>query len=407
MPKHPPLRICHLGKFYRPALGGMESHVHTLAHAQVNLGAEVTVVCVNHVDRLGRDVTWSPLATTRTVEEWDGPVRLIRMGRRASLARFSVCPDLPRLIATLTCSGVDVLHVHVPNPTMLLSLAMVCPNVPLIVTYQSDVIRQRFLGKLIRPLEHFIYSRSARILCSSPSYPSGSNLLQQYQTKLSLLPLGIDLAPYLQPSAAALSFARELRAKHGRPLWLAVGRLVYYKGLHNAIEALEQVPGKLLIIGEGPFEHDLRQLARKVGVVDRVIWAHRVSDEELAGAYHAATALWFPSNARSESFGLVQVEAMASGCPVINTAIPASGVPWVCQHEHSGLTIPVNDAQALAHAAKRLLSEPGLRGRLSSQARSRACQEFDHTIMAERSLAIYRSVLVAPAEALSSLALLA
>jgi rhamnosyl/mannosyltransferase len=109
--------------------------------------------------------------------------------------------------------------------------------------------------------------------------------------------------------------------------------------------------------------------------------------------YHAADAFWFPSNARSEAFGLVQVEAMASGCPVINTAIPDSGVSWVCPHEEGGLTVPMDDPVALAAAANRLLTEPGLRERLAEGARRRAVQEFDHRTMAERSIAIYRHVL--------------
>ena len=154
--------------------------------------------------------------------------------------------------------------------------------------------------------------------------------------------------------------------QHGAPLWVAVGRLVYYKGMDVAIRALAAVPGKLMIVGEGPLETDLRRLAEEVGVAGRLVWCGRLNDEQLVGAYHAAAALWFPSNARSEAFGLVQVEAMASGCPVINAAIPASGVCWVSRHEETGLTVPLNDAAALAGAANRLLKEPGLRDRLSA-----------------------------------------
>ena len=122
------------------------------------------------------------------------------------------------------------------------------------------------------------------------------------------------------------------------------------------------------------------------------MWKPYLSAAELIGAYRAATALWFPSNARSEAFGLVQVEAMASGCPVLNTAIPASGVAWVSRHEESGLTIQVNDPAALAAAANRLLHEPGLRERLAATGRERAQREFDHRVMAERCLEVYRQV---------------
>jgi len=137
----------------------------------------------------------------------------------------------------------------------------------------------------------------------------------------------------------------------------------------------------------------LEKLARDLGVADRVTFAGFATDAQLAGAYLAATALWFPSNARSEAFGLVQIEAMASGCPVINTRIPGSGVDWVSLHGQSGLTIPVEDPVALAEAARRLLDEPGLRQRLSRDARRRAMAEFDQHRMARRTLDVYARVI--------------
>jgi rhamnosyl/mannosyltransferase len=279
---------------------------------------------------------------------------------------------------------------------MLLGLAAVRPRVPLVITHHSDVVRQKALGRLLRPFEHLVFRRAARILCSSPTYPAGSDLLRHYAPKVAVLPFGLDLDPYLRPAPAAREHARRLRAEHGEPLWLAVGRLVYYKGLHNALLALARAPGKLVVIGDGPLKAELTQLAAATGVAGRVVWKNWVSSEELIGAYHAAAALWFPSNERSEAFGLVQVEALASGCPVLNADIPASGVPWVSRHEESGLTVPVNDPAALADAAARLVREPGLRERLAAGARARARHEFDHRVMARRSLELYES-LAAPA----------
>jgi len=146
----------------------------------------------------------------------------------------------------------------------------------------------------------------------------------------------------------------------------------------------------LLVIGTGPLEAQLKRTAESLGVGARVIWHGSASPDELAGAYRAATALWFPSTARSEGFGVVQVEAMAAGCPVINTAIDGSGVPWVCRHEREGLTAPVGDAAAFAALANRML-EPGVRERSAMAGRERAATEFDHRLMAERTLAIYPS----------------
>src|SRR4029077_4739966 len=188
----------------------------------------------------------------------------------------------------------------------------------------------------------------------------------RFPEKTTVVPFGIDLKDYRNPTPEAARFGEALRREHGQPLWLAVGRLVYYKGLDNAIRALAKVPGRLMIVGDGPLKAELEALARAVGVADRVIWRGRLGRTELVGAYHAATALWFPSNARSEAFGFVQIEAMACGCPVINTHIPGSGVAWVSRHEQTGLTVPIDDPRALAAAAQRLLGEPGLRERLAA-----------------------------------------
>jgi len=272
---------------------------------------------------------------------------------------------------------------------MFLALALLPAFPTLVVTHHSDVVKQRLLARVFAPVERRVHDRSALILSDSEAYVRGSSILQRSATKVRALPLGLDLTPFLQPTAAALAWGARLRTDLGQPLWLTVGRLVYYKGLTTAIDALAKLPGRLLVIGTGPMEAELRAQAEARRVGDRIEWAGQVHPDKLIGAYQAATALWFPSNARSEGFGLVQVEAMASGSPVINTDIPHSGVAWVSRHGESGLTIPVNDAGALVAASRRLLDEPGLRDRLSRGAVARARREFDDMAMARLSLALY------------------
>lgn len=375
-----PLQVCHLGKYYPPSPGGIETHVRTLALAQAALGARVRVFCVNHQD--------GPTAV-----ENDGPVEVTRFGRIGSALKLDFCPDLIRGLRKVEA---DILHLQVPNPTMILALLAARPEQPVVVTYQSDVVNQRLRAAVFRPLERLAYRRVRVILLSSPTYPGGSSFLRRYTDRLCVLPMGIDLKPYLEPSPEAHARAAQIREEHARggPLWLCAGRLVYYKGLLNAVRALEHVEGRLMLTGEGPDEPLLRAEVARLGLSDRVVFLGTFpSYLDVLPHYLAADAFWFPSNARSEAFGLVQVEAMASGCPVINTWIPHSGVPWVSPNEETGLTVPVNDPRALAAAARRLLTEPGLRGRLTEAGRRRAAAEFDHRIMAERSLSVYRQVL--------------
>jgi len=382
-------RICHLAKYYPPHRGGIESHVQNLARAQTELGADVEVVCVDHSVLPSRDILGRAISGCVTSTEWDGPIRVTRVGRVANLSGLDLCPMLPGLLRDLA-ERFEILHLQTPNPTMLLPLAALSSHARLVITHQSDVIRQRGLRRLLRPAQDRVYRRAASILCSSPAYADGSDLLRCYEHKLEVLPLGIDLRSYLDPSPGALEHAARLRERFPGPRWLAVGRLVYYKGHEVALRALAHVEGRLLVAGVGPLERELRLRSRELGISARVAWLGEVEHEELVGAYLGATALWFPSNQRSEAFGLAQVEAMASGCPVINTAIPFSGVPWVCPHEEAGLTVPVNDPLALARAAQRLLNEPGLRERLSAGARANASARFDHVRMGLRSLELYQ-----------------
>jgi rhamnosyl/mannosyltransferase len=399
------LSVCHLGKYYPPAAGGIETHLQALARAQSELGAEVRVICVNHAQALTGDLRQQMfgsrteslgaelLGLTDTVEEMDRTVRVLRQGRRGTLCRLDFCPGLSSLLRSLHQEDVDVLHLHTPNATMLLALARVRPSLPLVITHHSDIVRQRFLKYALEPLQQLIYSRAAVILATSPVYAAESPVLRRYAEKTSVLPLGLDLAVYLEPIQQTRLHEQRFRQAHGWPLWLMVGRLVHYKGLEIALPALAHLPGTLLIIGTGPLESRLRRQADKLGVAGRVVWHGRACAEELAGAYRAATCLWFPSTTRSEGFGLVQVEAMASGCPVVNSAIPGSGVSWVSPHHETGLTAPVNDPQGLARAAWQLLANPVLRRRLGQAARQRAQMEFQDAVMAQRSLEIYARVL--------------
>lgn len=387
MPKTPNYRIIHLSKYYPPDRGGIETHVQTLAQTQTALGAEVYVVCVNAFDQKGR---WSH--NTHTVEEKDGDVSVTRMGRLLSLARFDICPQLPQKLWQLVKEPNTLLHLHTPNPTMLMALTILRSHLPLVITHHSDVIKQKILKYGLRPFEHIVYSKSSQILTTSSPYILGSKFLRFYRHKLSYLPLGLDASDYKKPNKKAIAFSHSLKDKYPGPIWLAVGRLVYYKALHIVIQALTLVSGTLVIIGIGPLEQELKTLAKRLGVQKRILWLGCVTEDELVGAYHAATSLWFPSNVRSEGFGLVQVEAMASGCPVINTNIPCSGVPWVSRHEQEGLTVPINDPVALAEAAKRLISEPGLRNRLVKASCKRA-EYFNNIKMAERSFEFYKQVM--------------
>jgi glycosyltransferase involved in cell wall biosynthesis len=378
---HGQLRITHLGKFFHPAHGGIERSLRSLAHAQAKIGCSVRVICMDHERGRPNRV------------EWDGPVEVVRIRRARSFGKLDYCPDLSKQIRD--CEA-DLIHLHTPNPSMILALLLSGDRRPLVVSHHSDVIKQRLRRVLFSPMERTCYNRAQLILAMSPPYIAGSTVLRRYPDRVAVLPIGLAIAPFLAPAPEVRAHGYHLKRLYPGPLWFFCGRLVYYKGLETAILALQSVPGTLLIAGDGPARGGLEKFVARLHLQARVRFLGNVPrDEDLAAYYLASDAFWFPSNARSEAYGLVQVEAMASGCPVINTAIPHSGVPWVSRHDETGLTVPVDDQIAFAAAARRLLEEPGLRDRLAEGARARAIAEFQCDAMGSRSKELYSTTLAA------------
>jgi len=376
-----PLRVVHLGKYYPPAPGGIESLVRDMAVAQVQAGLHVSAHVFQHQHHL-----------TTEVENAQG-VHLVRHQRRASFAKLDISPDLIDYIRQIRA---DVIHLHVPNPSMILGLLAnrrLIDQIPVVVGYHADVVRQKLRSMIFRPLERRFYRHVAAITTPSPMYATGSHFLRAYADRLRTVPLALELQSYLNPSEDDQQTAQTLRKQARGPIWLACGRLVYYKGFFTAIDALSKTKtgGELWIIGTGPEKERLQAHARQMGMADRVRFLGHVA--RTVPYYHAADAFWFPSNARSESFGLAQVEAMASGCPVINTNIANSGVPWVSIDQISGVTVPVGDANALAHAADMIASNSRLRQQFAEGARLRAAQEFDIRVMVDRLSRLYGDVL--------------
>lgn len=386
------MRVVHLGKYYPPASGGIETHTQALACGLAARGLDVTVVVANHAASDGRDVTFERWTRTKSCEDFDGPVRILRAGRWANIAKLDIAPDLAGILSDELKNPPDLWHLHVPNITMMLAVLAFRRIRPLIVTHHSDIIKQKMLKHLVQPFETALYRRAALLLSDSEPYIGGSALLQRFRSKTATLALGLNLDAYRKPSAAALGHADRFRREIPGPIWLSVGRLIYYKGLGTAIQALKYVPGTLVVVGTGPMEATWKAEAEAAGVANRIVWKGRTPADELVGLYRAATAHWFPSNARSEGFGLVQVEAMAAGCPTINTAVPHSGVSWVCRHELAGLTVPMNDPTAFAAAANRLHADPALRERLSLGGIHEAETRFRDAVMAEQCEAFYRRV---------------
>lgn len=365
------LRVLHVGKFYPPHMGGMETHLQALCGALQNF-VDLRVIVAND--------------DSSAAEDNLNDVRVSRLPTRLTLASTPLCPSM---LPALRRSDAEIVHLHLPNPMAVASYLASGHRGRLVVTYHSDMVRQKVLGPLFEPVLHAALRRSAAIIATSPNYVQTSSVLMRHQQRCHVIPLGIPVEEFdrCDPQAAAA-----VRQRYGDRIVVSVGRLVYYKGFEHLIRAMVQVRGNLLIIGQGPLRGPLQTLAAELGVADRVHFLGRASHETLVACYHAAQVFVLASVARSEAFGIAQVEAMAAGLPVVNTSLE-SGVPFVSLHGQTGLTVPPADSGALAGAINRLLADPNLRQSLGHAARRRARQEFSVDAMASRTLALYDNVM--------------
>jgi glycosyltransferase involved in cell wall biosynthesis len=336
----------------------------------------------NHVDL--RVVVSSD--NRRSVEETIDSVPVTRLG--TTLNAFSTAISLG-MAEYIRSSRADLVHIHLPNPAAVMSYLMSGYQGRLVVTYHSDIVKQKVLGRVFEPLLYAALRKSAAIIATSANYLATSPVLQAFRDRCHVIPYGIDTNQCEQCDPDAV---RRIRSQLGERLVLSVGRLVYYKGLEYLIRAMVDVRGKLVIVGDGPLRGKLERLTDRLGVSDKVIFAGVIDNVSLLAYYHAAALFVLASVARSEAFGLVQIEAMAAGLPVINTSLD-SGVPLVSVHEETGLTVPPAEPQALASAINRLLDDSNLRQKFGQAAVLRARREFTLDTMLQRTLHLYRHIM--------------
>jgi glycosyltransferase involved in cell wall biosynthesis len=378
LPRHPvppdgPLRVTMVNKYYSPPhMGGVETVVRTLSEGLVQqVGAQVRALVSNE--------------SLESTKESIAGVEVVRLPRQLRLSSAPVALGMRR---ALRVEQADVLNLHSPYPWGELCFLSAHVDVPSVVLYHSDIVRQRRLLAAYRPfLERFL-DRVDLVVTSSPNMIEGSEFLAPRAGKCRVVPFGLPLER-LAATPALKRRAADLRAQHqGRRLVLFVGRLVYYKGVDVLVRAMQGVDADLVLVGSGPLGTELRRLATDNSIADRVFFLPPLQDAELHAWYHAADVFCLPSVARSEAFGLVQIEAHAAGTPVVSTALP-TGVPYANLDEVTGLVVPPGDALVLRAALTRLLSDDVLRARLGRQPLARALRDFTVPRMVKDTLAVY------------------
>jgi len=373
-------KIVHFGKYYLPDSGGIESVTVSLAKGAVAAGHAVKVVCFEKTPAPQEEVL-DGVSVVRA------PIEKLVASQPLGLKYFRACIS--------GALGADIVHLHAPNMLAALCTLFIGKKPRLLVHWHSDVINKGLLGKILRPLESALLRRADCIVATSQVYADASETLRPYKDKIAIVPIGVPDAKHAGGDAE-LSPSIEKQIC-GRKIILAVGRLVPYKGFNVLIDAAKHLSDDsvAVIVGGGPLQQELQQAVELADVKDRAVLTGRLSDAVLHTLFERATLYCLPSTYRAEAFGVVLLEAMTYGLPIVATDIPGSGVPWVNQHGISGLNVPVGDPVALAGACNQILSSAELGGRLSEGARKRFLAEFTEEVSVKRMMHAYDQMLTA------------
>lgn len=370
------MRILHIGKFYPPYFGGIEKVNYDIVEGLNMNGVQTDVLCSNH--------TKGNIFTNN----------IYKIYRTHTLKVVASTPLSYSLIKTLKKiqDNYDIIHVHLPNPMANLAIFLTRPKAKIILHWHSDIIKQKKILKLYSSLQAWLLKRADKIVTTTPTYLEGSNTLKKYKNKIVCIPIGIDSKELFTEQNTLNSLKNKYK---GYKIIFSLGRLVYYKGFEYLIEATKFLPNDVIILiaGIGELKEKLQEQISKHNLQDRVKLLGKIPFEDLGAYYQLCDIFCLPSTERSEAFGVVQIEAMAFGKPVISTNIQGSGVDWVNLDNVSGIIVPPKKTKELADAIVNLLNNSEKYKLLSEGAKKRYEEVFTKDKMIDSFKNLYLEIL--------------
>ena len=384
------LRVLQFGRFNNAEQnGGIERHMQLLCDGLTALDVDVTYL-----------VTGDSLTSQETtVETPSGNYKLVETATFGTYFSTAASPmQILKALAMHRKEPFDIVHLHLPNPLAHLASVMLPKSVKRIITWHSDIVKQKRLLSIYLPfLRRFTSSADALIAATPAHFTSSTQIPADYPlNKRHVIPYGRDFTDLVLTTATtqrcdALKVNSKQVSATGKIIF-ALGRHVYYKGFDVLIEAMQHVDAQLILGGDGPLRAVLQQQAERLGISHKVTFTGSIPEEDLAAYFNVCDVFCLPSVAQSEAFGLVQLEAMACGKPVVCTQLN-NGVNVVNQAGVTGLAVPVRDATALAGALNTLLNDDALRSKLGQQAKAHAVSGYSLTAMANSHVALYHMLL--------------
>lgn len=278
----------------------------------------------------------------------------------------------------------DIVHLHYPWPFMDIVHFATRHGKPTIVTYHSDIIRQKTLLKLYRPLKNRFLTSVDRIVATSPNYLATSPVLNRYRGKIVEITYGLDKSTYPAPTPELLA---NWRSKLEGRFFLFIGMLRYYKGLHILIEAAQGTHYPIVIVGAGPIEQELKAQAEQLGLRN-IHFLGQLPDEDKIALLTLCYGVVFPSHLRSEAFGISLLEGAMYGKPMISSEI-GTGTTFINIGGETGLVVSPSDPVALRQAMQYLWEHPEEAAEMGRRAEERYWKHFTADQMVKSYVDLY------------------
>lgn len=281
----------------------------------------------------------------------------------------------------------DIIHYHFPNPFADL-LHLICRiNKPFIITYHSDVVKQKRLFYFYKFLMNKFLSKSDLIITTSNNYLRTSTTLQRFIEKVKVIPIGIDISLYPQIKE---SIVEKFKQKIPTPFFLFIGALRYYKGLNDALKAVKDTNLELVIAGGGGIKNQLLQNIKKYNLKN-VTFLGEISDEDKVCLLKLCYCFLFPSNKRSEAFGISLLEASAFSKPMISCEI-GTGTSFINMDQKTGLVVKPNSPLEIRNAMEFMITNPKIASKMGKNAKKRFDKYFSSSKQAEEYRNIYEDI---------------
>lgn len=368
------MRVLQFFRTYYPdSYGGTEQFIFQLSQALSEIGVATDVLALSS----------NPARGPATIGNHRAHYAKLNFEIASTGVSLAAIGKFRRLAA-----AADIVHYHYPWPYMDVVHFAARAQKPTVITYHSDIIRQKRLRVIYRPLERLFFSSVDAIVPTSPNYVATSPILRRYQDKLRVIPIGIDEAQYPEVSQQRKSYWRQ---RFGERFFLFVGMLRYYKGLHILLEAIPGAEYPVLIVGAGPIEPDLREQAEHLKA-NNVHFLGALPDEDKVALLELAAAAVFPSHLRAEAFGIFLLEGAMFAKPLISSEI-GTGTSYVNIDGETGIVVEPGDPSALRRAMDYIWTHPDEAARLGKNGRLRYETLFTAQAMAKEYIALYRSIM--------------